>query len=692
MSQQVMQAICPGCKSLLRVPGEWSRQPIRCTGCGTVMKASQASPSAPTPPPLPRQPALAAGPPPVPAPVAPPVAAPVQPAKAFDFDTVPDAPAPSRAPRRKPTGGVGGWIALGLVGLLLAGGGIAVAFNWKRLSPSFAANTGTEGDKPGKKDGKPGKDKGKPKPGGTGKAGFPRRALLISAHNYLYMNPISPAPATKDKLNPLARAINLGLDVPLNQITEVSDAAAKDPRPPLKPVIEEAIQNFLKTSRKQDRVIIVFTGHTAEIEGKAYLVPLEGEKEKAAELVPVAWVLDQLAKADVKQKVFILDGHRKNAAQGEERPMSGEMSEAFEKAISNPPAGVQVWAACGKGQVSNEYDDPLGLFLGSFLNALTPEDGGRGALEGQIQQPEDAIPMERFLASVNRRMLEAPQKTKQQSVLFGKEREGGAPYDKDELAAKAPALPVVKGADAKEVREVLAEISLPSLKGGEGAGADLQFGNLPPFPAEVMKKYAGTLEPDSKLRQAVQQARATLWAISPSTAPADIAADVQKVRVKLKVDLSVLRDRFSKPRGGAAETAFKNSFEGQSRQLAIIVARLEDELEQLKEAGAEKEGAPPRWQANYDYVLARFQAQMAYLEQYNALLGQMRKELPPLEAIHSGWRVASNEKATDAAAKKLEKPARKLYAEVAEAHAKTPWEVLAKREKLTALGMEWQAY
>ena len=46
----------------------------------------------------------------------------------------------------------------------------------------------------------------------------------------------------------------------------------------------------------------------------------------------------------------------------------------------------------------------------------------------------------------------------------------------------------------------------------------------------------------------------------------------------------------------------------------------------------------------------------------------------------------------DPAAKKYERPARQLYAKVAEGHAKTPWEVIAKREKLTALGMEWQAY
>ncbi len=726
MSQQVVQATCPGCKSVLRLPAEWAGRAVRCKGCGASMQARQTAPAVPppppspsrptpppppparpvpppppaggkTPPPPPAPPAAITALPPVPPPVAAPVATPVtprqKPGQAFAFDdqdTISEGPTrPIRKPRPQGSG-MGTWITLGVLLLLLAGGGIAVALNWERIKAFASAKPGEgDGSKPAKE--KKEKTKGK---SGVGTAGFPRRALVISVHNYLYMNPITAgSPGTNDTSR-LVSSLNRGLNIPLTQIIELSDHHVKTPRPPLKAVIEEMVTNFLKTTRKQDRVIILFAGHTAEIEGKAYLIPVEGEREAADTLIPLTWVLDAMAKTECRQKLFILDGHRSNNAQGQERPTSGEMTEAFEKAISAPPAGVQVWASCSKGQVSNEFDDaPLGLFLDNFRQALTPDPGDKGALEGRIQKPEDPIPAEVFRDAVNKRIDNDGHKVKQASAVYGKEPASGADYDKDEKAAERPALPAVSGANAREIAELLAEISLPSLKGAEGAAADLSAGSLPPFPADVMKKYGGSLPLDHPLRAAVQKARATLWAISRSTVPADLAKDVGAVRAKLRVDLSIMRERYTKPAGGGmAENQFKARFLDQSKEVSRIVARLEEDLEELKEAGKMKDDAPARWQANYDYILARFQAQLAYLEEYNSLLGSMRKELPPIEAIHQGWRVSSKEKAGDPAGKKYDRAARTLYGKIAEGNAKTPWEVIAKREKLTALGLEWAAY
>ena len=127
--------------------------------------------------------------------------------------------------------------------------------------------------------------------------------------------------------------------------------------------------------------------------------------------------------------------------------------------------------------------------------------------------------------------------------------------------------------------------------------------------------------------------------------------------------------------------------------MSKIVARLENMLEDLKEVGEQKETAPKRWQANYMLILARLQATLAYLEEYQSLLGQMRKEYPQHDpAIHSGWKMASKENASDSLGKKLDRAARKFYADLAKDNPKTPYEVLGKREKLTALGLEWQTY
>jgi hypothetical protein len=102
--------------------------------------------------------------------------------------------------------------------------------------------------------------------------------------------------------------------------------------------------------------------------------------------------------------------------------------------------------------------------------------------------------------------------------------------------------------------------------------------------------------------------------------------------------------------------------------------------------------APKRWQANYDFMLARLEEQIAYVYEYSSMLGQMRKEFPSRNpAVHGGWRLASSERLQgDATGRKLHRDAQKILDKLAADYAGTPWEVLAKREKLTALGLEWK--
>jgi hypothetical protein len=407
-------------------------------------------------------------------------------------------------------------------------------------------------------------------------------------------------------------------------------------------------------------------------------------------------VYKQLADCPARQKVLVLDGNRYNAAQGEERPAAGPMEAKFEEKLKAPPEGVQVWVSCSSTQQSQEFEEaPLGLFLDSFRLALTPEKGYKGALEGKIQKPDDLIALDTFNATVTANMNRELERRRLTQVpkAYGKPPAGGAEYDRGEALAKAPTFPVFKSASQEAVKAILAEISLPSVKGSTGTGADVNFSSLPPFAPETLKKYEGSLAEDSKLRKAIQSARATLWAVSNATAPPQLQADVAAVRQKLKVDLSIMKDKYPKPGEGAAETQFKNRVFNDSKEMSRIIAVLEDGLDQLKEAGAEMEMVPLRWQVNYTYILARLQAQLTYLEEYQSLLGQMRKEYPQHDpAVHTGFRMAAKEKASDSAAKKYFKALRAGYNDLATKHKGTPWEVLGKREELTALGLEWQPY
>jgi hypothetical protein len=532
----------------------------------------------------------------------------------------------------------------------------------------------------------------KPIPSGQ----FPRRALIISVHNYLYANPlVDPSvPGSQTAITRLKRSLD-GLRVPQTQIFRLSDLG-ENPHPPLKPVIEQGLANFLKTTRKQDRIIVFFLGHTKEIDNEAYLVPLEGELDDARTLIPLKWVFDQLAKCECRQKILVLDGNRFNPAQGEERPTSGPMGSKFELALKSPPPGVQVWSACAANQQSNEFEEaPLGVFLDSFRREIAPEGRTKGALTGKIQKADDLIPLAVLNRAVNKRMGDSLERRKltQKSFISGNAPLDGVAFDKSEAPAVSPSMPEVKTTDQKVVKDILSEISLPPLKGNAGVSEDVTFDILPPFSPDALKAYDGELKSDSKLRQAIHEARVALWAIARSTPPRELEGDVMALRNKLKFDLSIMQDRYTKPGPGRAEMVFKDKVFEDSKKMSRIVAELEDVLDRLKEAGKEKDAAPKRWQANYAIILARFQAQLVYLEEYQGLLGQMRKEFPPHDpAIHNGWKMAAKEKASDSAAKKYDKVARKLYAELAKSHRGTPWEVLAKREKLTALGLEWQPY
>src|ERR1700694_1659 len=42
--KQVVQARCPGCRNVLRVPADWIGQSIRCKHCGKIIQAKKKSP------------------------------------------------------------------------------------------------------------------------------------------------------------------------------------------------------------------------------------------------------------------------------------------------------------------------------------------------------------------------------------------------------------------------------------------------------------------------------------------------------------------------------------------------------------------------------------------------------------------------------------------------------------------------
>src|SRR5262249_34183769 len=154
------------------------------------------------------------------------------------------------------------------------------------------------------------------------------------------------------------------LRIPATQLLHLSDAALQ-PHAPLKGVIEETLHDFLASSRRRDRVLVVFVGHLVEVGSEAYLVPIEGHLDEVATLIPLKGVFKQLAECKARQKVLLLDVCRAQPTRGAERPSGGPLSTRLEEILKKTPKGVQVWAGCSAEQHSYEMDNSPGrsLFL-----------------------------------------------------------------------------------------------------------------------------------------------------------------------------------------------------------------------------------------------------------------------------------------------------------------------------------------
>jgi hypothetical protein len=718
----VVEAACPGCKRVLRIPAEWMHQAVRCKHCGIVVCAR---PTAVPASPLPASPHVAAVRAAVPTPPSPSGTA----STIFaNLDDQGDAMVRPHWRRRR-------WRGPIVWGVFLAAAVVLCIVFWPQIrnltnqatteiaaldeqeksaknppptdrterkaeepKPSEPPKTEPVKKDPPKKEpakkeqpkkqpaGKdaprtdPPKKTDKPKhdpptePPARSTKDFPRRALTISVNNYLFLNPInygSPLPKS-NSVRTLLERFTSGLRVPMGQSFELSDAAAMGrARPPVKAAIEKALTDFLATSRPQDRIIVLLIAHTVEVDGEVYVIPLEGDQESKDGLIPLTWILGKLGAASARQKILILDTCRFNPTRGQERPGGGPMSEKLDAMLKDPPPGLQVWTACVAGQQSYEFDSSAngnvnnGLFLDCLQRALMNE--------GSVQRPDEPIRLDPLVAKVNGLMKSEldPLKLVQTSRLTGKEVDSGAPYDPNQPPAAKIAIevprPSAEGvAPLADVRAILKDIDVPPIK-LTNDGMLMRAESMPPFSAKALAEYKddGAKTP---FREAVEKARATL--------------NQQLKGKRLQEEWQMIGDENK-------HKAFVKDF--QEKELARTLRELEEELADLGKAGKEgrKEEKSKRWQANYDYILARLEAQIAYLYEYNSALGEMRKELP--ERGPNGWRLASQSKQTgDAAGRKLGTESRKLLDKLAKDNPGTPWEIVAKRDRLTNLGLKWQ--
>ncbi|MBY0524020.1 MAG: sigma-70 family RNA polymerase sigma factor [Gemmataceae bacterium] len=483
---------------------------------------------------------------------------------------------------------------------------------------------------------------------------LPNRLLAIGVHEYIYAEPVSQATGNS-ALHTVVDDMAAAWQIEPGQVTLLSDAAPA-PRafPPLKSVIQQTMAEFLDGCRPQDRAVVLFVGHAVDLDGEAYLVPIEGELSIGSTLVPLAWVYERLAACRARQKLLVLDVCRYDP-----------MDAALHRALQSPPPGVQVWSACAEAQFSHEVDG-TSLFLDQLARATRQGELTRG--EMPLSESQALSVNERTRAMVRRFQF-----TDQLPSFVGAEAESVLVRSTDPLppaiALKLPS-PFPDGiATRAQVQRILdVAAAVPPALVHRSNERRLKAGSLPVFSAEQVARYAPD-EADSALRQAVRKAIGLLG----------------KHRLKFP-------DQFQAP--AAKQLAeFRQEIEQIQRTVAETHAEFERSLTELNDVRDDRNGETPHWQANYDYVKARLLGRIAFVYEYNASLAKLRKDdMPTLDRaeLHNGWRLISRRHMTDREAHKIAEEARLAFRKLAQDHQGTPWEVLGKREIAVQYGLDWQ--
>ena len=633
-------ARCPNCQAPLTVPAGWAGEPLTCAGCGASVRGKPKSTSTAE--------KTASDP------------------FAFTDDSQPISRPPQVAKR---SGG-----PLLLLAVLLGGGGLlGGAFALKLIPlPDTAATPTTE--PPTVAEVKP--LPGKPVP-------LPRRLLVVNASKYLYCNRLAAGSGRNgtDLATEIGKRLAFDWRVSQEQLTILSDTGP-DPRPVLKPILAKTVADFCRTSRPQDRVLIYFGGHAVEADGKAYLVPAEGDIAEPAGLLPLAEVYEQLKACPAAQKAVVFDVCRMNEDDDRVRPGGEPMTPELEKLLLAAPPGVQVVLTCAAGQQAREYRrtpaDPTAadvtgsLFL-SGVRYVTQR------ARPTTPTPDDPLPLDELVTAAGKRMATVCDLTGQKKATprtagtlppLAPADPAAPPAEVVTLSAPPPGLP------SAEVAKYMTAIFLPPIRERPTAGDDEVS---VPFAAERMTAYAPA-PADTPLRKAAEEALAEVRKLWAKTSAADQSGGLITEFVGAVTDES-----FKKSVARSQETP---------AALNLVLGDLEERLKTLSDKLGDEKSA--YWRATFLYAQAQVKARLVLMDGYNLLLGDIRTDRLPARDASKGetgiQMVSAAKLRSGKAATERAKEAGELFDQIAKDHAGTPWAVAAKRAKAEALGLEWRPF
>jgi hypothetical protein len=510
---------------------------------------------------------------------------------------------------------------------------------------------------------------------------YPGRALLVGIRNYLYANPLNPGyrpenSLTRDPLglHQLKKVLIEGLRFDKSQVLELSDVAEEKPVSPTKPTLQATIRVFLEEARPQDRVLLVLVCHAVELEEQGYLAPIEADFGRKEDLIPLTWLYEQLENCKAHRRLLILDIAHLDPEQGLARSGGEKLTPKMEEQLKKVPDGLEVWLSCSAGEHSYEFASSgfIGSvflhFLQDFARDLT-DPKKRREIEKDPEFLAQTMPLLYFAPKVNKEVTTYVQerwKSPQTPKVLGVGRK--AP----EVSPDAPLPPPVRVveplgseplADASVVEEIVRELGL--VESGPQS--------LPPFAAKSLEPYLTPADRD----------------LDPEKHPLR-QVTLDTITKLLEIDKQFNAERSIKAEANDAQ--FKQAIERKQQLPARLNQSLEEIMEAMERAAAQRDKDTKRWQAHFDYVFAQLLARRIAIMEYNFVLGnKLRKDSPMItNPQNNGWLIVPSERLQQKDTRNWEKQRQEILDRIIKEHPGTPWEVLARRDKNTFLGLTLQ--
>lgn len=138
---------------------------------------------------------------------------------------------------------------------------------------------------------------------------------------------------------------------------------------PTRTNILDKVRLIADLPRKQDTLLVYFSGHGVSIDDRGYLVPIDAQQMQSGQLVSIAELRQILRVSKAARRVMILDACHSG---GEKSGAESVMTKSFENAIKADSEGIVTLASCRSGEISLEGPWPYqGLFTHWLVRGLS---------------------------------------------------------------------------------------------------------------------------------------------------------------------------------------------------------------------------------------------------------------------------------------------------------------------------------